>query len=118
MRSVDQDDLRTVTTEFGAALRRRRRRICRRSSTAATSSSTAADENFDVTTDLIRDANTVLNGQIDSESAFRRFARDLSLFSTTLAGPDQDLRTLIDNGSATPTSCACSWRTTRSSSAS
>ena len=41
----------------------------------------------------------MLNGQIDSERAFRRFARDLSPFSTTVADHDQDLRTLIEDGS-------------------
>ena len=33
-----------------------------------------ANANFDVTTALIRDSNTVLHGQIDSESAIRNFA--------------------------------------------
>ena len=60
-----------------------------------------ANENFDVTTALIRDSNTVLHGQIASTSAIKRFARDLSLFSGTLAGSDEDLREVIDNGSAT-----------------
>ncbi|MCD6639580.1 MAG: MCE family protein, partial [Nocardioides sp.] len=41
-----------------------------------------------------------LRGQVASESAFRRFARDMSAFSTTVAGSDKDLRRLIDNGSA------------------
>ena len=41
----------------------------------------------------------MLNGQIDSERAFRRFARDLSTFSTTVANHDEDLRTLIEDGS-------------------
>ena len=41
----------------------------------------------------------MLNGQIDSERAFRRFARDLSTFSTTVADHDKDLRRLIEDGS-------------------
>ena len=80
-------------------LQRRRRRPADRSSTAATPFITAAEQNFDVTVDLIRDSNTVLNGQIDSERAFRRFARDLSVFTTTVADHDHDLRTLIEDGS-------------------
>ena len=61
----------------------------------------AANANFDTTTALIRDSNTVLKGQIASASAIRTFARDLALFSGTLAGSDPDLRKVIDNGSAT-----------------
>jgi phospholipid/cholesterol/gamma-HCH transport system substrate-binding protein len=58
-----------------------------------------ADENFDVTTALIEDSNTVLRGQIASESALRNFATQLSLFSGTLADADPDLRRVIDSGS-------------------
>lgn len=99
VRSVDQDDLRTVTTELGRALGGAGQDL----QTIIDSSSsflTTADENFAVTTDLIRDSNTVLQGQADSEAAFRRFARDLSTFTTTVAGHDEDLRRLIDDGSA------------------
>ena len=52
-----------------------------------------------MTTALIRDSNTVLNGQIASESALRNFATELSGFSTVLAGSDPDLRRLIETGS-------------------
>jgi phospholipid/cholesterol/gamma-HCH transport system substrate-binding protein len=62
-----------------------------------------ANRNFDVTTALIRDGNTVLRGQIASADAIRSFARDLRLFSGTLAGHDRDLRAVIDNGSVTAT---------------
>ena len=62
-----------------------------------------ANRNFDVTTALIRDGNTVLTGQVASASAIRSFARDLRLFSGTLAGHDRDLRRVIDNGSVTAT---------------
>jgi phospholipid/cholesterol/gamma-HCH transport system substrate-binding protein len=99
VRSVDEDDLRTVTSELGAAFGGSGEDL----QTIIDSGNefiAAADENFDVTVDLIRESNTVLRGQIASESAFRRFARDLSEFSTTVADHDQDLRTLIDDGSA------------------
>ncbi len=98
VRSVDEDDLRTVTDEFGQAFSGAGEDL----QTILDSSSafiTAADENFGVTVDLIRDANTVLNGQVDSERAFRRFARDMASFSTTVAGHDKDLRRLIEDGS-------------------
>jgi phospholipid/cholesterol/gamma-HCH transport system substrate-binding protein len=61
----------------------------------------AANRNFDVTTALIHDSNTVLRGQVASSDAIRTFARDLRLFSGTLAGHDRDLRRVIDNGSVT-----------------
>ncbi|GAA5135021.1 MCE family protein [Alloalcanivorax gelatiniphagus] len=98
VRSVDQEDLRTVTSEFGLAFNGAGEDL----QTILDSSSdfiTVAEQNFDVTVDLIRDSNTVLNGQVDSERAFRRFARDLSAFSTTVANHDKDLRALIEDGS-------------------
>jgi phospholipid/cholesterol/gamma-HCH transport system substrate-binding protein len=60
-----------------------------------------ANANFDTTTALIRDGNVVLRGQAAKASAIRNFARDLSLFSGTLAGSDADLRKVIDRGSET-----------------
>jgi phospholipid/cholesterol/gamma-HCH transport system substrate-binding protein len=63
----------------------------------------SANANFDVTTALIKDGNTVLKGQVASAGAIRSFARDLKLFSGTLAGHDKDLRAVIDNGSVTAT---------------
>lgn len=98
VRSVDPDDMRTVTSEFGLAFGGAGEDL----QTILDSSNafiTAAEENFEVTVDLIRDSNTVLKGQIDSERAFRRFARDMSTFSTTVADHDQDLRKLIEDGS-------------------
>ena len=73
-------------------VRRRRARTSRRSSTPAAPSSTPPTPTSRSPPKLIRDGNVVLNGQIDSESALRSFARDLALFSTSLAGSDKDLR--------------------------
>ncbi|MCX6398112.1 MAG: MCE family protein [Propionibacteriales bacterium] len=61
----------------------------------------AANQNFDVTTALIRDGNTVLTTQAAKGSAIRSFARDLALFSGVVADNDDALRALIANGSAT-----------------
>ncbi|MCW2833628.1 MAG: mlaD 1 [Nocardioides sp.] len=100
VRSVDEDDLQTVTTEFGAAFGGAGDDL----QTIIDSGNefiNAADANFEVTTKLIRDGNVVLRGQIASETPLRAFARDLSVFSTTLADSDKDLRGVIDNGSAT-----------------
>ncbi|WP_210650067.1 MCE family protein [Nocardioides sp. SYSU D00065] len=98
VRSVDEEDLRTVTSEFGLAFNGAGEDL-QTILDSSTEFITAAEQNFDVTVDLIRDSNTVLEGQIDSERAFRRFARDLSAFSTTVAGADKDLRRLIEDGS-------------------
>lgn len=102
VRSVDEKDLQTVTTEFGAAFGGAGEDL-QTILDSGTAFIDAADANFEVTTRLIRDGNVVLNGQIDSESALRTFARDLSTFSTSLAGSDEDLRSVIDDGSATAT---------------
>ncbi|MEP9384810.1 MlaD family protein [Nocardioides sp. KR10-350] len=59
-----------------------------------------ANENFDVTSDLLRDSNTVLRTQMDNESAIRSFSKNLALFSGTLAGSNDDLVSLIRNGAA------------------
>ena len=100
--SVDQDALRTTVTEFGAAFGGTGEDL-QTIIDSGNSFIELANENFDVTSALIRDGNTVLNGQLASESALRNFATQLSLFSGTLAGADGDLRRLIETGSATAT---------------
>lgn len=59
-----------------------------------------ADQNFGVTTSLIKDGNTVLSTQVGQADAIRAFARDLSLFTDTVAGVNPDLIKLLDTGSA------------------
>lgn len=98
--SVDQESLRTVITELGLAFDGTGENLQQIIDTGNSFIGTAND-NFDVTTSLIKNGNTVLRGQVESETAIRTFARDLSLFSGTLAGSDKDLRTIIDSGSAT-----------------
>ena len=100
--SVDEDDLRTTVDEFGLAFAGTGRNL----QTIIDSGSSfidVANDNFDVTSQLIEDSNVVLRGQLRSESALRTFADELSKFSGTLAGADGDLRAVIDNGSATAT---------------
>ena len=96
--SVDRGALRTTVSELGEAFAGTGEDLQRIIDTGNSFIETAND-NFDVTTALIRDANVVLNGQIASESAIRTFADQLSLFSGTLADADPDLRRLIANGS-------------------
>ncbi|MFL6107202.1 MAG: MCE family protein [Marmoricola sp.] len=100
VRSVPQDQLRTVVGELGAAFQGTGPDLARLIDTSNEFIKTA-DDNFDVTAALIKDANTVLRTQADKGSAIRSFAQNLALFSGTLADNDQSLRALIDNGSAT-----------------
>jgi phospholipid/cholesterol/gamma-HCH transport system substrate-binding protein len=95
--SVDNDDLKTTVDELGAAFAGTGEDLQTIIDTGSSFIDTAND-NFDVTTALIRDSNTVLHGQIDSESAIRNFSAQLQAFSSVLAGSDPDLRNLIDTG--------------------
>ncbi len=100
--SVDKDELKTTVDELGAAFGGTGEDLQRIIDTGNSFINTAND-NFDVTTALIRDSNTVLHGQIDSESAIRNFSSQLQAFSTVLAGADPDLRHLIDTGGVAAT---------------
>jgi len=98
--SVPQDTLHTVVDELGAAFQGTGDDLGQMIDTSNAFIATA-NENFDITTALIRDSNTVLRTQSEKGSAIRSFARDLALFSGTVAENDDALRALIDNGSAT-----------------
>jgi phospholipid/cholesterol/gamma-HCH transport system substrate-binding protein len=100
--SVNQKSLRTTVDELGQAFGGTGPDLQQIIDTG-TAFIHEANRNFDVTTALIRDSNTVLHGQVASADAIRSFARDLRLFSGTLAGHDRDLRRVIDNGSGTAT---------------
>ena len=96
--SVDKDALKTTVDEFSDAFAGTGEDL-QRLIDSGNSFIKAANDNFDITTALIKDSNVVLNGQIDSESALRNFATSLSSFSTSLAASDPDLRRLIETGS-------------------
>lgn len=98
--SVNRDDLRTTVSELGAAFAGTGEDLQRIIDTG-NDFIELANENFDLTTALIREGNTVLKGQVASESSLRTFASDLSDFSAALAGADDDLRRVIDSGSFT-----------------
>jgi len=98
--SVDKPSLKTTVTELGKAFGGTGQDL-QRIIDSGNSFIQAANDNFDVTTALIKDSNTVLHGQVDSTTAIKTFARQLSLFSGTLAGSNPDLIKLIDNGSVT-----------------
>jgi phospholipid/cholesterol/gamma-HCH transport system substrate-binding protein len=98
--SVPTDTLRTVVSELGAGFKGSGTDLAQIIDTSNAFIKTAND-NFDVTTALIRDSNTVLRTQSDKGSAIRSFAQNLALFSGVVADNDVALRALIDNGSAT-----------------
>ncbi|MDF1606025.1 MlaD family protein [Nocardioides sp. YIM 152315] len=100
VQSVDRDALATTVDELGRAFAGTGKDLQRIIDTG-NSFIEEADANFDLTTALIRDSNTVLQTQADKASAIRTFADQLSLFSGTLAGSDKALRQVIDSGSAT-----------------
>jgi phospholipid/cholesterol/gamma-HCH transport system substrate-binding protein len=100
--SVNRGSLRTTVHSLGQAFAGTGPDL-QRIIDSGTSFIHAANANFDTTTALIKDSNTVLKGQVASAGAIRSFARDLRLFSGTLAGHDKDLRRVIDNGSVTAT---------------
>ena len=96
--SVDRPNLRTTVTELGKAFGGAGEDL----STIIDTGNAfieAADRNFALTSRLIRESRRVLDTQIDSAPHIRSFARDLALFSDTLAASDDDLRAVIDNGS-------------------
>ena len=95
--SVNKDDLKTTVDELGAAFAGTGEDL-QTIIDSGNSFIQTANDNFDVTTALIKDSNTVLHGQIDSESAIRNFSTQLQAFSSVLAGSDPDLRNLIDTG--------------------
>ena len=98
--SVNRKALRTTVLELGDAFGGTGDDLQRIIDTGNSFLKTA-DANYDTTTKLIEDGNTVLQTQVDSESSLRTFANQLSLFSDTLAGADPDLRGVIDDGSFT-----------------
>lgn len=97
--NVDQEALRTTVSELGVAFDGTGEHLQQIIDTGNAFIAEANDK-FDVTTALIRSSNTVLNGQIASESSLRTFATEMSKFSDSLVGADADLRRLIDTGSA------------------
>jgi phospholipid/cholesterol/gamma-HCH transport system substrate-binding protein len=97
---LDQHALRVTIKELGLAFGGTGEDLQRIIDTSS-SFVQMANDNFDVTTALIRDANTVLQGQVDSASSLRTFARGLRAFSGRMAGADRHLRKVIDSGSFT-----------------
>lgn len=100
--SVDRQALETTVRELGEAFTGTGADLQKIIDTGNSFIETA-DDNFDITSALIRDSNTVLTGQLATESSLRTFATQLSSFSSALAGADKDLRKVIDSGSIAAT---------------
>lgn len=100
--SVDKEALSTTVAELGAAFAGTGADLQKIIDTG-NAFINEADDNFDVTTALIRDSNIVLRGQVAKASAIQTFARQLSLFSGSLAASDPALRQVIDDGSTAAT---------------
>jgi len=98
--SVPKQDLRTVVNEFGAAFKDGGDDLSRLIDSSS-SFIEVANENFDITDQLLTDSRVVLSTQLAKASAIRSFSRDLALVSDTLVASDDDLRSVIENGSAT-----------------
>ena len=98
--SVNKESMRTVVSEMGRAFNGTGENLGQIIDTSNSFIETAND-NFDITTALIQESNTVLQTQLDSASAIRSFSRDLALLSDTFVASDADLRRVINNGSAT-----------------
>jgi phospholipid/cholesterol/gamma-HCH transport system substrate-binding protein len=98
--SVNKQSLKTVVGELGKAFQGTGEDLGQIIDTSNSFIRTAND-NFELTTDLLEDGNVVLTTQLDKASAIRSFASDLSKFSDTLVASDRDLRRVIENGSAT-----------------
>jgi phospholipid/cholesterol/gamma-HCH transport system substrate-binding protein len=98
--SVPKRSLQIVVSELGDAFKGLGPDLGRLIDTSS-SFIEAAEENFELTTRLVDQSNVVLGTQMDKASAIRSFARDLRLFSQTMADADGSLRTVIDEGSAT-----------------
>jgi phospholipid/cholesterol/gamma-HCH transport system substrate-binding protein len=100
--SVNKQSLKTVVGELGKAFQGTGEDLGQVIDTSNSFIRTAND-NFELTTDLLEDGNVVLTTQLDKASAIRSFASDLSKVSDTLVASDRDLRRVIENGSATAT---------------
>ncbi|KAA1421521.1 MCE family protein [Nocardioides humilatus] len=98
--SVDRQALKTTVRELGIAFNDTGDDLQKIIDTG-NSFVEAANDNFDITTALIRDSNTVLQTQVDSESSLRTFATQLRVFTRGMVGSDKDLRKVIDSGSFT-----------------
>lgn len=99
VQSIDTESLQTLIDELGKAFEGTGRDLGRIIDTS-TEFVGAAQDNLDVTRQLIRGSSSVLQTQIDKQSQLATFSSNLALFSDTLVDADPDLRRLIDGGTS------------------
>lgn len=95
--SINTKSLKTVVDELGTAFAGTGEDLGRIIDTS-TEFLQAANDNIGTTRALIQDSDSVLQTQIDKQGAISTFAKNLALFSDTLASADPDLRRLADGG--------------------
>lgn len=100
LQTVNPESINVVIDELGKAFDGRGQDLTTLFD-STTSLLKAADENFEPTADLVRQAETILQTQLDGESDIRAWSRNLSLLASTLRSSDGDLRTVIDQGTPT-----------------
>jgi phospholipid/cholesterol/gamma-HCH transport system substrate-binding protein len=95
--SIDTQNLKTVVDELGAAFEGTAPDLERILDTSSEFIA-AAQDNLEVTQNLIRNSSGVLQTQIDEQPQLATFAENLALLSDTLRETDPDLRRLVDEG--------------------
>ena len=95
--SIDTQSLETVVEELGAAFEGTAPDLERILDTSSEFVAAAQDD-LEVTQDLIRSSSGVLQTQIDGQPQLATFAQNLALLSDTLRETDPDLRRLVDEG--------------------
>jgi len=95
--SVDTDNLSTLVSELGQAFEGTGDDL---GTILDTSNQfiTEATDNLPVTRSLIRSSASVLQTQVDTQSALKTYAKNLANLSDTLVDVDPDLRRLLDEG--------------------
>lgn len=96
-KSIDNDSLKTLVDELGAAFQGTGPDLARIIDTSTAFIETAND-NIGVTRALIQDSNVVLKTQVDKGSQIATFSKNLALLSDTLVSSDKDIRRLVDVG--------------------
>ena len=97
VKSVDTDNLQTVVSELGQAFEGTGPDLATILDTSNRFINAASD-NLPVTRALIRNSGTVLQTQLDTQSALRTFSENLAGFSDTLVDVDPDFRRLLNRG--------------------
>lgn len=97
VKSVDTDNLSTLVSELGQAFEGTGEDL---GTILDTSNQfiTEATDNLPVTRSLIRNSASVLQTQVDTQSALKTYAKNLANLSDTLVDVDPDLRRLLDQG--------------------